>query len=536
MIRPRRLLALTMLATATFALLGFPASAAPGHTVTANVFLRDLTLPVGGPTLDDDLGVFLTSDRAGWANQETLTVDTSAATGVADVTVEEVYPGVTCSTTGAVVRCTVPGPHPIFSLPDSGKVSIGTFASVMISLTPKPGAAAGDTGALTVTARADDGPTTTETSRIRLGEGVNLTAIDPPSSSVAPGGSAVLRPQVRNTGSRDVQGLTLAVNGEGAMAGTDFGNCTYDDDNNGVACAFDTTLAAGRTYQTSEQFMLQVPRDAAAGSKTGMDAQWLTRAEWQDWQDMLPGLGRGRQGTGPDLELVEVASAAAEVPQADVDGDDNGTFSTVTVTGNRRADVVAIGATITGSPGEARTINLGLVNRGPGTLRYPPFVNNLPWIEVTLPRGVAIVRADERCSTLFGGDEPSGPPPSMAAAESFGSRPPDYVCTPQSLLLRPGQRLSFTFTVRVAPGVRDGKGSVGLSMLDDGKSVDRYAGDNSAPITVSLGGGGGGLPVTGSAAAAVAGGGVLLMVIGVAVVVVLRRRHATVSMAGESIR
>lgn len=534
MLRPRCLFALTLLATATLALLSSPASAAPGDTVKANVFLRDLTLAADGPALDDDVSVLLTSDRAGWASAETITVDTSAATAVADVTVEEAYPGVTCSTTGAVVRCTVPGPHRVIALPESGKVAIGTYASVLISLTPKPGAAVGDAGALTVTAQADDGPTTTETSRVRIGEGVNLTAIDPPSPSVAPGGSAALRPQVRNTGSRDVQGLTLVVTGESAMADTDFGNCTYNDDN-GVACTFDTTLAAGRTYQTSEQFMLQVPRDAAAGSKTGMSAQWLTRAEWQDLQDMLHGLGSGRQGAGPDLELQEVASAAAEVPQADVDGDDNGTFSTITVTGSRRADVVAVGATITGSPGETRTIGVGLVNRGPGTLRYPPFVNNLPWIDITLPPGVSIVRADERCSTLVG-DEPSGSPPSMAAAESFGSGPPDYVCVPESLHLRPGERLSFTFTVKLAPGARDGKGSVGLSMLDDGKSVDRYAGDNSAPITVSLGGGGGGLPVTGSATATVAGGGVLFMVIGVAVVVALRRRYATVSMAGESIR
>ena len=167
-----RLLAVTMLATATLSLLGSPAPAAPGGVVEANLFLRDLTLPADGPALDEDLGFFLSSGRAGWAHEVTLTVDMSAATGVADVVVTEAYPEVTCSTTDQVVRCTVPGPHQVIVVPGSGGFSLFTVPSVLLSLTPKPGVAAGEAGALTVTARADDGPTTTRTAKIRIGEGV----------------------------------------------------------------------------------------------------------------------------------------------------------------------------------------------------------------------------------------------------------------------------------------------------------------------------------------------------------------------------
>jgi hypothetical protein len=410
----------------------------------------------------------------------------------------------------------VPGPHQIIVLPESGSFSLFTVPSVLLSITPKAAAAAGDAGALTITARADDGPTTTRTSRLRIGEGVNLTAIDPPSRSVAPGGSAALRPQVRNSGTRDVRGLTLVVAGDGALAGTDFGNCAYDED--GVACTFDTTVAAGRTYRTSAPFTVQAPRDAVVGSAAGVNVEWLTDAEWQDWHHGRPD---GRPGTGPDLELEELASAAAErVPQADVDGDDNGTFSTVTVTGRRRTDVVAVGVAVTGSPGEAHTIDVGLVNRGPGTLHYPPFGNNLPVVYVNLPPGLSVVRADERCSARFE-EEPGGVPTSDASAAVTDAGPPEYSCGLESVRLRPGQRLSFTFAVRAA---RDGEGWIDVLLPDDGRSVDRNAGNNRARITVSVDGEGGGLPVTGNTAGIVAGGGVLLMLLGAAVLMKLRSR------------
>ena len=522
MTRSRRLLALTAVVSAALAVLGPPASAAPEGTVEAHAFLRHLTLPVDGPTVDEHLPILLTSDRAGWAGEVTVNVDTSAVGAVADVDVQVSFDGADCSAAGAVTRCTLPGPHRIYEMPDNGTIGFITSEFVTISVTPKPGAAAGATGALTVTARADDGPTTTRTSTVRLGEGVNLTAVDPGALTIPPGGSTALRPKVRNTGTRAVEGAALVVSAaEDALADTDFGNCTYGYV---VACTFDTTLAAGQTYQVSAPFTVEVPRDAAVGSETGMSVQWLTLAEWQDWEDMSDGLPSGRQGTGPKLELSELATAAA-VPQADVDGDDNGTYAKVTVTGDRRLDVVAVGATVAAQAGETRTIDVGLVNRGPGALRYPPFFNNLLGVHVSLPPGLSVVRADERCS-LLGDDEddPAGPPPSPVAEDSWDSGPPLYSCQAESVQLRPGQRLSYAFTVRVAADARDGKGSVEVALYDDEDGVDRDAGNNTAAITLSLGGAGGGLPVTGPATTLIAGGGVLLVFLGAAVTVALRRR------------
>ncbi|GGQ54656.1 hypothetical protein [Couchioplanes azureus] len=522
MIRPYRLLALAMVAIPALALLGSPAGAAPTGTVEADIFVRHLTLAAGGPTVDEDVSVFLSSDREGWANEVTLSIDTSAAAELADVAVEEADAEVACATTGPVVRCTVPGPHRVVVLPSSGSFGMLTTASVLLSLTPKPGAKPGDTGALTVTATADQGPASTFTARVRVGEAVNLTAVDARSRAVAPGGSVALRPRVRNTGPRDVRGPVLVESGQGALTGTDFGNCTYYGDS--AACTFDTTLAAGRTYETSTPLPVRVPPDAAVGSQTQVNAQWLTLAEWQDWQATWHGWTGGRPGTGPNLKLAEWESAAAaQDPQADIDRDDNGTSTTVTVTGGRRADVAAVGATLTGPPGTARTIEVGLVNRGPGTLHYPPFDNNLPGISVTLPPDVSILRADKRCWTLREDDLPQ-PPPSTAAGASVASGPPEYHCSPESVQLRPGQRLSFTFAVAVAPGARDGKGSVDVIMFDSENSVDRDPGNNTAPITLRLGGGGGGLPVTGGTTATLAAGGALLVLIGTTVTTALRRR------------
>lgn len=510
MIRPRRLAALAMLATSTLATLGAPVSAAPDGTVKANVLVRDLTLPAGGPTVDDHLSVYLTSDHAGWANEVTLTVDTSAVTAVADIAVEAADFGVTCSTTGPVVRCTT-GPHRIIEVPESGSFGFMTSGSVRLSLTAKTGAVAGDAGTVTVTAKADDGPTTTETTRVRIGEGVNLTAVDAPPQSVTPGGSVALRPRVRNTGTRDVQGLTLVANGDEALADTNFGNCTCGGGL--IACSFDSTLAAERTYEISKPFTVRIPRDAAAGSETGMFVQWLTNAEWEDWQDNFDGLLDDlRPGTGSNLELAEVAaSAAADVPQADINGDDNGSATTVTVTGGRRADIVAVGAKLPGTPSEVHTIEVGLINRGPGALRYPPFVNNLPWTAVTLPPGLNVLKADERCSAPFA-EDPAGPPPSVAP--DSGAR--QYLCLPESVRVGAGQRLTYRFTVQV---IRSGRGSVEVLM----PVPEGTAADNSAPITV--GSPGGGLPITGSTPATVAAGGALLLLTGAAVMLTLRRRR-----------
>jgi hypothetical protein len=520
MTRSRRLLALTAVVTATLSLLGPPASAAPGGPVETNVFFRNLTVPAGGPAVEEGLDVFLTSNEGGWAEEVTVVIDTSAVTAIAAVTVRGTSDEVSCATAGALVRCTLAGPHRIIDVPENGGFSLITLASLMISLKAKPGAAPGDTGTLIVTGRADDQPTTTRTTTVRIGEGVNLTAIDQAPSSVSAGGSAGLRPQVRNTGSRAVAGVTLMVSAlEGALTDTDFGNCTYGYV---VACTFDTTLAVGQTYRLSAPFAVDVPRDAAVGSGTGMSVQWLTLAEWEDWQDMTEGLPTGRQGSGPDLELSQLVTAAA-VPQADVDGDDNGTYARVTVTGGRRTDVVAVGATVAAPVGETRSISVGLVNRGPGTLHYPPFFNNVPDVRVTLPPGLSVVRADERCLSLSEDeDDPAGPPPAPEAEPSL-SEPAEFYCSPESVQLRPGQRLTFAFTARVAPGARDGKGAVEVTM-DDDDSVDRDAGNNSAAITLTLGGAGGGLPVTGSAAATIAGGGLLLVLLGAAVTMALRRR------------
>ncbi len=519
MTRPHRLLGMTLV-TAAVALLGSPASAAPAGEVTTNLFLRDFTLAADGPAVEEDLSFYLSADRAGWADEVILSVDTSGVAAVTDVAVREAFTEVPCATTGPVVRCVLPGPHQVIDPPDNGAFSVVTTPEVMLSLTPKAGAAAGDAGTLTVTARADDGPTTTETARVRIGDGVDLTAVDGGPRTVPPGGSAALRPRVRNAGARDAEGVALvAYAGDGALAGTNFGNCTYYYT---VACTFESTLAAGRTYQISAPFTVRVPRDAAAGSEMLMGLQWLTLAEWEDWQATFGGSSGGRQGTGPDLELDQLASAAAAaVPQADTDHDDNGTYNAVTVTGGRRADVVAVGASIAGPPGEPLTIDVGLVNRGPGTLYSPPFVNTLPLVEVALPPGVSVVRADERCFSLA--DGPAGPPPSPAVGASAGPDPVVYFCRPETVRLLTGQRLSFAFTVRVDPGADDGEGMVEVVDAD----MDRDAGNNSAPITLKVGGGGGGLPVTGATTATVAGAGALLLLAGVAVTVALRRRNRT---------
>jgi len=304
---------------------------------------------------------------------------------------------------------------------------------------------------------------------------------------------------------------------QGVLADTNFGNCTYGYS---IACTFETTLTAAGIYRVSVPFTLRVPRDAVAASQTTLSVQWLTAAEWQDWQADFGELSPGRPGTGPDLELDEVAVSAG-LPQADTDNDDNGSYTTVTVAGGRRTDVVAIGAAIPGTAG-AHTITVGLVNQGPGTMRYPPFANNVPAVRVTLPLRMSVVTADDRCTSLS--EDAYETPPSSAPDGPAGFSPPEFSCMPRSVTLRPGQHLTFRFTVRIARAARDEEGSVQVDLYSGGDNVDRDLRNNQAKITVKAAAGGGGLPITGTTAATIASGGLLLMLLGAVVVAALRRR------------
>ncbi|MCO8270763.1 hypothetical protein M1L60_09165 [Actinoplanes sp. TRM 88003] len=415
--RLRRVAAWAMVVMLTCALPPSPAHAAPAG-VEGEVHLRNLTLPADGSTVEEILSPLLFADEQGWADSVTLTIDTSQV-GVAVVKVVDSWSAAKCSS-GPVVRCVLPGPHRVFERPkDDGAYGYVTFGSVPLSLIPKPGVSIGDTGTLSVATKVDDGPATIETSTVRIGEAVNLTAVDEEPQTVAPGGAVTLRPKVRNTGPTPVDGLTAVISADpGALAGTNFSNCTYGY---AVACTFDTTMAAGSTYGMAAPITLRVPGDAAGASQTMVGVQWMTAAEWEDWLADYGELPQDRAGTGPELELEEMAVSAAGAPQADTDHDDNGSYTTVTVSG-RRTDLVAVGATVPGTAAE-HTFSVGLVNQGPGTLRYPPFSNNVGSVRVTLPAPMSVIVADDRCRSESGDLDP---PPSSAPDEPPYYGPPVF--------------------------------------------------------------------------------------------------------------
>jgi hypothetical protein len=169
MITLRRVVVLAMFAAVVLGLGGGPVNAASGD-VEALVYLRNLTLPAGGDAVEEDLTFLLFADRAGRADEVTLDVDVSGLASVAEVEVTGLRADVECSA-GPVVRCVVPGPHQVYPRPegDGGFVFL-TEVLVSMSLTPKAGAAVGDSGVLTVAAKADDGPAMTDTATVRLGE------------------------------------------------------------------------------------------------------------------------------------------------------------------------------------------------------------------------------------------------------------------------------------------------------------------------------------------------------------------------------
>lgn len=524
-----RLLAGSAAALAAVAGTALPASAAPGGDPSIGLIFPDTTIAVDGAGKTTSVMAWL-DVPAGKDGVPTpvrsirLTVDTADVAGIATVVQdkdEELSPGESCTTAGTVLTCTLTGP---FGFDHAGLELLPLAA---LRLTAKPGVTVGAAGKIALTAQADNGPVATSTAAVRIGEGVDLAAVEAKTQTVAPGARAAADLRVANAGERAVNGSVLVLVGwsDELLDGPGFTNCTY-----GIllVCTFTDVLAPGKTYALSNPITVKAPGDAAIGSSAYAFGTWFTPADWKEALAALPsGGGRdllGKPGTGSATRLQGLTSAAG-VPQTDSEPTNNSVVSGFVVGGSRRPDMAAVGATVRGSVGDRVKARVGVANNGPGTLYQWHFDNIDLMTRVVVPAGLRAVEVDDDCYPGLPGDDEgdwSGDDEPVGVSQ--------YVCFPYADRVKAGGRELFDFTFQIDDQAGDAVGSVAINEddLPPGERIDRDARNDAAKILVDATGGtggGGGLPVTGADTALVAGTGALLLLAGGAGVLLVRRRR-----------
>jgi hypothetical protein len=398
-----------------------------------------------------------------------------------------------------------------------GHLAAGAKRAYRFTLTPAASTTdLGSTFAIVPSYRGDAYDFDTEVTVLRAKGGVDLEISRVPDLKLAPGRSATVPVMVRNTGTKDVDGVAVAL---GAYTGletlTKYRNCKVEDDEDlsGLICVFDQKLAAGGTCTVAAADALQIRvAPNAAGpfeypafvAAVGLDANFTT-----------PYAAKLATASGPTLRLEPAPKALAAGEPDDINLDDNVADFTVTVP-RSAADSVAVGGTFAGATGDTGTVKIGVRDAGPTDL-IPGTRTWLPNVRVTVPGGIELTDVDEDClpgTSLNDID--------LEADGETGGR--NYVCLLFEGLTAGDQHL-FSFTGRISDAAHPAG-----TVIADGGVQDSHHQNDKAAFTVKAtaggsGGSGGTLPITGTPTGLIAGGGVALLPLGGAAFALNRRRR-----------
>ncbi|MDT9682699.1 LPXTG cell wall anchor domain-containing protein [Streptomyces sp. TRM76323] len=375
-----------------------------------------------------------------------ITVDVAGAAGVAEFRFRP-----ECRVTGTLATCPV-------AMPDGTgdpETHVPFFAR------PRLGTAAGDSGVVRATVRADNARTVEETPselKVAVADRDSLTLGGFPkgiSIEIPPGGRAAAPFDLTNTGARPLNRVTLSVSGfDGddtvAFPG-DHENCWYRTKDPkdprsariGVQCEFDTALRPGTTYRTSPGLAVAMVGLAEYGR---IDFFASTR----------PAERTGVRGRSAPLALVPGTSPAP--PRVPVPAD---TYTVdrppvIGVHSPPAADGAAVGASVRTAVGRVATARVGVLNRGRAPLTGPVAL-------VEVPPGVDVVRPDPRCRPEPWSDRWNDAPP-----PTFGDRPGDAAPVPSGAVYRcadpkdlaPGERRLFSFALKPVRALDGAEGVV----------------------------------------------------------------------------
>jgi hypothetical protein len=530
----RRWLAATGIAAALVVSSAVPAAAEPAPTPALGVVLPDTLIAADSPGTETDPVVVVSQSTI--LHNLTLKYDVSDVADLVDIGFNDSY----CDIDASVITCVYE------------EESVDPWGSSYIGLTivPKAGAADGDEGDLKVTASADGLAAVSDTAKVSIGEGVDLAAEIAPDLSQAPGAAYEEKVGVQNVGAVTAHGAVLLFYGDYAIeaGATRYSNCTYDGDQY-RACTFEGDLASGKSYGSTFPFRLRA--DTAAPGRDFIEFVWLTPAEWAAQKTFLQKMGYGdvigQPGSGPAISLAEKAKAPVEQPEAaaaksanspkqvDEDPSNNWTDSTITVTGNQKADVSAFGDTATGAVGAEVEVEFGNKNNGPAAIDYGRGGDYIAEVLFTVPSGSTAVQVPVACYPVVG-DEVDFEHPGKAGAAK-------YLCA-SAIQLPVGATDTFVFKLRITTATPDAKGEVKVTDFFTGRLdplIDANPANNVAyvvlnPTAPSTDGptpgpstdtNGGGLPVTGTPVIVIAVSGVALLVAGFVLYRTARRRRLT---------
>ncbi|WP_433299758.1 LPXTG cell wall anchor domain-containing protein [Actinoplanes sp. CA-030573] len=532
MARIGRALAAVFLLTFTLVLPADPAAAA-GTTVAPH--LGRITLAPGGAekqtllwlrvatTTEDERHFAVTVDYTDAAKFAKVDLALGFAAGAAAARAvntgalgtAETGTGSDCTNTGSTVTCQWDWYFPATEV---------LLPVAIMTASPLSTATDQDSAAVTVTAKIDD-TAATDQSEIAVGTAVDLAADDGAEIPAAPGKTVDLLPTVHNAGTVAVEAPTLAISGPSALLGTtSYSNCRYGEDL--ILCSFDNaSVAAGATYAPAQPFTLEPPADSVPGSVGEYEAGWLTSSDYQDFLDILPSADTddldkyiGPFGTGAELQLNQV-TAAQDQPQSDVNNKNDSTTYTMTVSGTAMPDMAAIGAKRTAKLGGTVDFEVGMLNRGPGTLHPELYYNNQLSALVRLPGNVTASDIDPRCEE--------------ASEDGLA-----FLCA-LNRALGPGEKTMFSVSV----DLDSRKGEAGSIDVADALATETAASvgakaanaaNNTAEIVVSATGSEATLPITGQRVAGTALSGLALIAIGLLLTVRRSRRRIGAHARGNS--
>ncbi|WP_030678717.1 hypothetical protein [Streptomyces rimosus] len=338
---------------------------AAGPALTLSGMRNTYYIPrAGSPVRDDTPGKYEIALKAREPHPVVknvkVSIDLSVLKGKADpVWVDK---GNKCGMTGQVMTCTVDvEPGAVFT---------------PFTLVPRPGAAPGPAGAMTVTVTSPTTPTVRHTTQVVIGAPVITARQAAKRTGVEPGSGIQLAPAFGNRGDTGIDGgLSLLVEASGATLRRLHSNCRYDK---AVAptkaqCDFPGPLPPGAAFKTDAPFTAET----GATAIHGRISYTVLRAHETFGRTRLP--GSAPRGTGAPLGLRPVDGGGSDfaplmywhADQAMSDLD----FDTTLIN-----DLQAVGFTIKGRVGE--TVDAQV-----------PYPRNFadPEMAVTLPEGVSLV-------------------------------------------------------------------------------------------------------------------------------------------------
>ncbi|GGK37506.1 hypothetical protein GCM10010124_32880 [Pilimelia terevasa] len=438
---------------AVLALFGGLTAAGPAGAAAAaanEIYLGDATLAPGATSDANALYVNFDSDFL-FVQNATVTYDYSKAAGVVGITSDD-EDWDSCTAGTGKLNCKL----------SEWELYDGSDVLPTVALNAPANAKVGASGTVTVTMTDAATGTLTTASRVRVAEAVDLVAGAAQKATAAVNGTFDQKVSVRNGGKKAVTGVVAVFGGTNNVVDdeTDYANCNYDADGVAVSCAFDDTLAVGRTYTATIPML--VGAAAMAPGRQRSEITWMTPAEAEDAIDEDDA---GEPGEGDPLVLTEAKGVRAG-EQADANPDNNTSVTDVTVTGKNGADVAVAGSTATGKVGSTVELELTYTNNGPADLETTDENLAVTAVDVTLPQGTSIVGdPDQGCELLEGST---------------------YRCYAFGALLAVGESEWCAFQVRVDRIVPNGAGRV--SLVTDDEFVlhksDTNAANNSAQLVV----------------------------------------------------